>query len=367
MKIREALAKARPKSTQARRELSVSHEKLGDIALGGHDIVTAGKHYRWALEQRQLLAAAAPKNSLAQRDLAIAYGKLGEVSQGQGDRVAARDSYEKAREAFEGLAEAYPGDTQLRRDCATAYLKLGVIHHQLGEPAKARAYRLKALDVFERVAGAAPDSVPAQADLANCCGLCGLAERQAKDFAQAARHFERGIAVLRPLDLKGKLKELPQLQRALHDHQRQLEFCKAAERAIDDVEFAVAQRPLELAATLLTTRATVLADKGQHVQAAQTAEKLRGLGPQNANILYDVACCYALCVPGVAPGKPAEQLTAEEKDLQQKYGARALEALTEAVERGFKNVRQMETDSDLAAIRTASEYQQLVARLKGKQ
>src|SRR5262249_32126800 len=82
------------------------------------------------------------------------------------------------------------------------------------------------------------------------------------------------------------------------------------------------------------------------------------------NVLYNVACSYALCVPGVARGKQPDQLTAEETDLRRRYATQACAALNEAVQQGYKDVAHMQHDPDLEAIRQEGDYQKLVVRLK---
>ena len=152
-------------------------------------------------------------------------------------------------------------------------------------------------------------------------------------------------------------------QNLLREAQREAAVCKGAERAIRDLDFALAQPP-ELASGLLQVRSTALAGRGQHVAAAEAARKLRDLAPQDFNNLYEVACCYALCVPAVAPGKRPEQLTPEESAARARYTACAVEALAEAARRGYRDVDHIEADPDLAAIRSDKGYQKVVEQLK---
>src|SRR5262249_60556572 len=93
--------------------------------------------------------------------------------------------------------------------------------------------------------------------------------------------------------------------------------------------------------------------------AAATAEKLHALGPADSPTLYDVACCYALCAAGVAPGKAADRLAPEESKARRRYTARALQSLAEAVLRGYRDVDRMEADPDLAPVRPEKEYRLL--------
>jgi tetratricopeptide (TPR) repeat protein len=261
------------------------------------------------------------------------------------------------------LAATNHKDAWARRDVAVAYLKLGSVTLRLGETEVARAYRRKSQDCFERLAAADPENVQAQVDLAAAYGTSGNAEMQARAYAEAAGYFKRGVTLLRQLKAQGKLNDQPVYQNWLRTQQNRLSLCETAERAIDDLDFALGQ-PAAQAKELLVIRASALAARGRHADAAATAEKLRELAPVDGTTLYNVACCYALCVSGVAPGKAPDKLSADEAAARGRYTTRALVNLTEAVGRGYKDMVQMESDPDLAAIRSEREYQQSVERLR---
>src|SRR5262249_3278778 len=151
-----------------------------------------------------------------------------------------------------------------------------------------------------------------------------------------------------------------QIKTWLTNQQRDLESCKDVLHAVDDIEFASAKEP-KTAVDLLTYRAMVLADRGQHRQVAETAERLLAIAPDAPVSPYNVACSYARCVPLVAPSKRTDELTSDQLDMRQLYVARAVAALAKAVERGFANLQQIEADTDLAAIRSTEGYREVVA------
>jgi tetratricopeptide (TPR) repeat protein len=243
-----------------------------------------------------------------------------------------------------------------------AYQKLGLAHQRLGEMKEARDYRARALKGFKALEAAHPTDVQIKVDMAGANGNCGALEMQIKDFARAAPYFERAVAILQDLESKGKLKNQPVFQNWLREQQRKLPVCQKAARAVEDLDFALAQPAAEVP-ELLLLRSAALAGRGRHAPAALTAEKLRSVAPRDAAILYNVACCYGLCVAGVAAGKTPDQLTAAESVDRAKYLRRAIDTLREAVRRGYKDVQHLQTDPDLAALRSEQEYQTLVASL----
>jgi Flp pilus assembly protein TadD len=74
------LAEADPRDAQAQRDLSVSYERLGDVALQAADLATAREFHEKRLEISRRLAEAAPRDAQAQRELAISYYRLGLIA-----------------------------------------------------------------------------------------------------------------------------------------------------------------------------------------------------------------------------------------------------------------------------------------------
>jgi hypothetical protein len=84
---------------------------------------------------------------------------------------------------------------------------------------------------------------------------------------------------------------------------------------------------------------------------------LRALAPTDPYNLYTAACAYAQCVPAVAPGKKPGQLSAQETTTQERYAARAVEVLREAIEKGFKDAAHVKEDTDLDPLRARGDFQ----------
>jgi hypothetical protein len=67
--IAERLAATDPTNAEYQRDLSISHNRLGDLAVAAGDTPTADQHYRAQLAITERLAAADPANAEYQRDL----------------------------------------------------------------------------------------------------------------------------------------------------------------------------------------------------------------------------------------------------------------------------------------------------------
>jgi hypothetical protein len=77
-------AAADPTNTGWQRDLSVSHNRLGDLARAAGDLPAATGHYQAALTIRERLAAADPTNTGWQRDLSVSHNKLGDLARAAG-------------------------------------------------------------------------------------------------------------------------------------------------------------------------------------------------------------------------------------------------------------------------------------------
>src|SRR5205823_2634946 len=88
--IAEKLAAADPKNAEWQRDLSVSYNKLGDVAVAAGKLDEGRTAFERGLAIAQKLAAADPTNAEWQRDLAISHVKLIGVARQRRDRADAQ-------------------------------------------------------------------------------------------------------------------------------------------------------------------------------------------------------------------------------------------------------------------------------------
>jgi tetratricopeptide (TPR) repeat protein len=116
-----ALAEAQPNNAQAKRELGVAHNQLGDLLYESGDVKSELEHYRAALKLREELAAADPANQQLRRDLAVSQGNVGYALAQMGDETGMVENYRKSIATFEAMSAANPNDAFLMRDLAAGY------------------------------------------------------------------------------------------------------------------------------------------------------------------------------------------------------------------------------------------------------
>jgi tetratricopeptide (TPR) repeat protein len=207
-----ALAQADPNNAQAKRDLAVSYERLGDVHLRLGATDKALEMHQKDLDLSVALAQADPNNVQAKRDLAVSYNKLGDVQLRLGATDEALEMYQKGLDVRVPLAKADSNNAQAQRDLSVSYNKLGDVQLQLGATDKALEMYQKGLEVIVALAQADPNNAQAQSDLAYSYRKLGEAYQKAREVAQARTHFERALDV----DTKRTL-QLPRDARARRD------------------------------------------------------------------------------------------------------------------------------------------------------
>ena len=77
MAIAQKLAASDPSNSQWQRDLSISHERIGDTQRAQGDLAGALKSYQAGMAIRQRMAASDPSNSEWQTDVAVSAWKIG--------------------------------------------------------------------------------------------------------------------------------------------------------------------------------------------------------------------------------------------------------------------------------------------------
>ncbi len=133
LRITQDRAQTDPGNAGYQRDLSVSHNKLGEVAVATGDTTAAAEHYQASLVIRERLAAADPGNAGYQRDLSVSHNRLGEVAVATGDTTAAAEHYQAGLVIAQGLAAADPGNAGYQRDLSISHERLAGLSELPGE------------------------------------------------------------------------------------------------------------------------------------------------------------------------------------------------------------------------------------------
>jgi tetratricopeptide (TPR) repeat protein len=163
--IAQRLVQADPSHSGWQRDLAVSHERLGDLAVQTGDLKAARESYQQALAIRQRLVQADPSNTEWQRDLSVSHIKLGDLAVQTGELKAARESYQQDFAIAQRLVQANPSNREWQRDLAVSHERLGDLAVQTGELKAARESYQQDLAIAQRLVQADPRNVQWQKDL----------------------------------------------------------------------------------------------------------------------------------------------------------------------------------------------------------
>ena len=188
-------AAADPTNTQWQHDLSIIHNRLGDVAMAAGDLVTARDHFQADLDITAALAAAHPVNAQWQHDLSISYERLGDVAVAAGDLAAARTHHQAGNDIVARLAAADPANAQWQRQLSVSHIKLGEVAVAAGDLAAARGHYQASLDIAERLTAADPGNTGWQRDLSVSRDRLGEVAVAAGDLAAARGHYQASLDI----------------------------------------------------------------------------------------------------------------------------------------------------------------------------
>jgi serine/threonine protein kinase len=362
------LYEANPDSDKAAGNYAMSLGKQGDLDADlRQDFQSARTRYYEALAiQEDLVLHARPKQEvpLVERkaSLANSYERLAAIAEqigpdAQDDPVA---MLEKARKLREEVA---------REDPAHGRRALGHVHYLLGErkwkrhqETEAEKHYDAALTQCVAAVREDPHSLKAKSELFNLCGNAGDNLLLHGDTALARKYYS---AALGPSEQLAAIDGRPAVHRILsQNYYRMATAClrlndrAAAESyynqclGVREKLYAIDSKNTGIFIDVMIARARCR----QVDRAVALAEDLQRRQPRNPALLYQVACCYALCSDAVVHGKQPAEITTEDRARQEQYARLAVTALRAARASGYKDVRNLEVEPDLDAIRSDSGF-----------
>jgi predicted negative regulator of RcsB-dependent stress response len=211
--IHEALAARDPANTEWQRDLSVSHNKIGNVLVAQGDGPGALAAYRKGLAIAEALAARDPANTEWQRDLSVSHDRIGDVLVAQGDGPGALAAYRKGLAIREALAARDPANTEWQRDLSVSHNKIGDVLVAQGDgPGALAAYR-KGLAIREALAARDPANAEWQRDLVVSHVKLGAA-------GDGKAHFAAALDIATTMQTKGTL--APRDARLIDDLKRRV-------------------------------------------------------------------------------------------------------------------------------------------------
>lgn len=123
----EQLVKTEPDNLNLQCDLSVSHEKVGNMYVKTGDNAAALRAYQDGLTIAKRLAELDPKHTDWQRGLLVSHTKAGDMYLNSGNYAAALKAYQDGLAIAKRLAELDPAVVEWQTDLVVSYFKLSQI------------------------------------------------------------------------------------------------------------------------------------------------------------------------------------------------------------------------------------------------
>jgi tetratricopeptide (TPR) repeat protein len=310
---------------------------------------------RKAMEIWEVLAAELPNVETHRKDWAATMVALGVTLQRLGQPEKAEPLYQQALVVQKKLIEQFPHELAFRLDQADCLVKLGLVLKDLRQDERAEAAYRAAIGVREEVARRHADLAANRLELGGVYCNLGHLLRARHKAADALEYYDKALRTLEGIAGAGAR------QRATAQlYLRNTFGGRAAARAqlgrhaeaLADWDRAIALVPAgPIRDFYRLKRCFTLLQLKDHVRATAQANELASLPDVNAFTLVDLARVCALSAAA-----------ARGKDQQvERYGARAVELLRQAVDKGYKDLPRLKNDPDFAALSQREDFQKLLS------
>jgi eukaryotic-like serine/threonine-protein kinase len=197
--IMRRLTEQDPNNVIWQRYLATSLKSIGDAKSQTGDARSALAAYDEGLVIIRRLAEGDPSDFGLKREIAVRLSDSGEMKLRIGDAIAAMAEYEEALAITRALVEHNPGITLWQRDVFFSLTKIGDLRAQAGDMAAAVAPYGEALAIASRLAALDPGNPLPLLDVAQ--SLCKMGDVTLGNAQQNARvaYYEKGLEILRGL------------------------------------------------------------------------------------------------------------------------------------------------------------------------
>jgi serine/threonine-protein kinase len=313
--------------------------------------------YRRSLEILEKLAADFPTMPGYRKGLALCHNNLGVLLVRVGRRGEAEAAYRRSAEIREKLVADFPTRPEYRHDLAGSYNNLGSVLNGLGRRSSAETVYRQAIEIQEKLTADFPSVPQYRRNLAGSYVNLGILLRDQRQAEASLGMFTKAIALLEPLVRQNT--RLVRERLFLHNaHLCRAQALAQLGRHADALKDWDRVLELDVEAKHTTThrfwRALSLAHAGQHAAAVDEVNLLAEAQDVNDGKLYNLAQVCALAATTVK----------ENPTLQDRYAARAVTLLRQAVAKGYKDSEKLKKDEDLKALRQREDFQKLLQELE---
>jgi serine/threonine-protein kinase len=373
--LQKALADDFPAVPENRRDLASTHNNLGNLLKDTGRPKEAEVAYRDALEIQKALAAKYPAVPQYRQNLATSHNNLGALLRETGRPQEAEGAWREALALQKALAADFPNVPQYRWALALTHTNLGVLLADRGRPKEAEAPYRAALDLYKALAAEFPKVPQYRRELAYTQTNLGNLLRDMGQPREAKAAYRDALEIQKALangflnvpdyqnDVGNTLDEMAELARRHKDYPAARHLLEEAQPYLKKALEANPRHPFyrEVYSDTRRVLGATLLELGDHAGAAAAAADLARVAFDPAGDAYKAACFLARCIP--VAEKDAKLPQARRQELTKSYGDRAMEALRQALAKGYQDAAHMQKDTDLDPLRGRDDFRKLLAEL----
>jgi serine/threonine protein kinase len=353
----QQLVAEHPQMARYRKQLALTHNNLGGLQHFLGKWAEARVEYRAALQELGRLAAEHFQVGELRQDRARTHYNLGVLLDELKKPMEAQTEFRAALKEQQRLVAEQPNVPDYRMNLAESHNSLGILLKGLGKRSEAEAEYRAALVLQEKLAADFPRVPDYVVGLGGSYCNFGTLLRDEGQPAQSLAWYGKAITALQQVIGRGRDVSARQFLRNSHvSRAGALSLLGRHVEAVQDLDRAIALDEGPLRPTYRLCRAVALAYSGEDSKATSEVAEVLQSGSADADLLYNAACVFAV-LAAMAGDVP----------VAERYAARAVALLQDAVVRGYQNGAHLRTNPDLARLRARADFQQLVADLEAKQ
>jgi tetratricopeptide (TPR) repeat protein len=254
----------------------------------------------------------------------------------------------------------------------------GILLRETGHPTEAERDCDQAVNIFKQLAADFPSRTDFRQNLAGSYSNRGILLSETGRLNEAEQDYNQDLAIMR--QLAATFPNRPELRNGLAAtcvnlaslHRDQGNYVAAKRLLLEG-------RPHHIAALWANPRhptyrqfycnhlnalTRVHAGLLEQADAVHIAETCRDLGWNPPVDAYNAGWFLSRCIPIVAQHDKLDDR--QRKEAVQFYGDAAMKLLSDAVNKGYKNVEEIKNDTDLAPLRQREDFQKLLAGLEAR-
>ncbi len=339
-------------------DLRFSHGRIGDAYLAIFDWPKSLEHYQQSLAYSERLLALDPKNHEFQRQVHLSLDRLGNVYLRLARHDEAVKCYKRVLADRSDLAKIDSKNAETQHDLSTSLSLLGDAYRATEDFDQAEELYKRSLETTTKLLEQDPTSLSRRFDVHVCLSKLGeLAERRDR-YDEAERWIKRSIELYSDLKANGKLAD-PMILFMLHNDEDAIWQYESAARGLDS-ELEKPGLPVERRVWLLRLKGLSLARLGRSLEAEEIARELKRLKPKDVVILSTAVRIYSLCSRAANRAARTEKGSKTNREIAEHYTREAIQGLLEAVELDLSVVLGSPYQPDLDALANEPTYQKVV-------